>query len=76
MPAMEPLRQTWEWVKERLPNSIKPGKPHFNFITVHYTYMLGLTILGSIMLYPAGVVRYIDALFFAAGAATQSGLNS
>lgn len=38
--------------------------------------MVGLTILGSIMIYPAGVTPYIDALFFAAGAATQSGLNT
>lgn len=37
--------------------------------------MLGLTILGSIILYPGGPLRYIDALFFAAGSATQSGLN-
>lgn len=40
------------------------------------TYMVGLTILASILIYPAGVTPYIDALFFAAGAATQSGLNT
>ncbi|THY36402.1 potassium transport protein TRK1/TRK2 [Aureobasidium pullulans] len=73
---MERLKGTWAWVKDRLPNPMKRGKPHFNFITTHYTYMLGLTILGSIMVYPAGVTSYIDALFFAAGAATQSGLNT
>ncbi|THZ09132.1 potassium transport protein TRK1/TRK2 [Aureobasidium pullulans] len=73
---MERLKGTWVWVKDRLPNPMKRGKPHFNFITTHYTYMLGLTILGSIMIYPAGVTPYIDALFFAAGAATQSGLNT
>ncbi|THX51699.1 potassium transport protein TRK1/TRK2 [Aureobasidium pullulans] len=73
---MERLKGTWAWVKDRLPNPMKRGKPHFNFITTHYTYMLGLTILGSIMIYPAGVTPYIDALFFAAGAATQSGLNT
>ncbi|EME81574.1 uncharacterized protein MYCFIDRAFT_107046, partial [Pseudocercospora fijiensis CIRAD86] len=49
---------------------------HFNFITWHYLYMVGMTILGSIMLYPAGLMDYIDALFFAAGMATQSGLNT
>jgi hypothetical protein len=38
--------------------------------------MVGLTILASILIYPAGVTPYIDALFFAAGAATQSGLNT
>jgi hypothetical protein len=35
-----------------------------------------MTIFGSILLYPAGGVPYIDALFFSAGAATQSGLNT
>lgn len=39
-------------------------------------YLIGLTIVGSILLYPAGVVHYTDALFFAAGTATQSGLNT
>ena len=38
--------------------------------------MIGLTIVGSILIYPAGVLEYTDALFFAAGAATQSGLNT
>lgn len=35
-----------------------------------------LTIIGSILLYPAGGMRYIDTLFFASGACTQSGLNT
>ncbi|KAI5205837.1 potassium transport protein TRK1/TRK2 [Aureobasidium subglaciale] len=73
---MERLQGSWAWVQNRLPNPFKRGKPHFNFITTHYTYMLGMTILGSVMIYPAGVMPYIDALFFAAGAATQSGLNT
>ncbi|KAI4723602.1 potassium transport protein TRK1/TRK2 [Aureobasidium sp. EXF-10727] len=58
---MERLKGSWEWTKNRLPNPFKRGKPHFNFITTHYTYMLGLTILGSIMIYPAGVVLYFMA---------------
>ena len=37
---------------------------------------MGLAILGSILLYPAHGIPYIDALFFASGAATQSGLNT
>jgi len=40
------------------------------------SYMIGLTLLGSIILYPMKNMAYIDALFFAAGAATQSGLNT
>ena len=44
--------------------------------TVADFYILGLTIVGSILLYPAGNMAYIDALFFASGVATQSGLNT
>lgn len=39
-------------------------------------YLIGMTLIGSIMLFPAGGMAYIDALFFASGAATQSGLNT
>ncbi|KAI9781217.1 MAG: low affinity potassium transporter, partial [Candelina submexicana] len=35
-----------------------------------------MAIIGSILVYPAGGLRYIDALFFASGSATQSGLNT
>ncbi len=38
-------------------------------------YILCLGIIGSILLYPAGNLAYIDAIFFATGCATQSGLN-
>ena len=34
-----------------------------------------MTILGSILIYPAGGIAYIDALFLSSGGATQSGLN-
>ncbi|KZF20199.1 potassium transport protein TRK1/TRK2 [Xylona heveae TC161] len=50
-------------------------RPRFNFITLHYIYLIGLTIIGSILLYPAGELTYINALFFSAGCSTQSGLN-
>jgi len=39
-------------------------------------YLISLSILGSIVLYPIKNMAYIDALFFSAGAATQSGLNT
>ena len=39
-------------------------------------YIIVLSIIGSILLYPAGGLDYIDALFFASGCATQSGLNT
>lgn len=50
-------------------------KPHFNFITLHYSYLIGLIIVCSVIIYPVKNMSYIDALFFASGACTQSGLN-
>ena len=48
---------------------------HFNFIFCHFLYVMSWTIVGSVVIYPAKNIRYIDALFFASGSATQSGLN-
>ncbi|OAL71435.1 potassium ion transporter [Trichophyton violaceum] len=49
---------------------------HYNFICLHYAWIIGVTLVGSIILYPGGNMPYIDALFFASGSATQSGLNT
>ncbi|KAK2865110.1 hypothetical protein FQN49_003902 [Arthroderma sp. PD_2] len=49
---------------------------HYNFICLHYAWIIGVTLVGSIILYPGGNMAYVDALFFASGAATQSGLNT
>jgi len=73
---IQPVRQAWDWSKERLPSPFRLGVPHFNFIAVHYLYMIGSIIATSIMLYPGGLMTYTDALFFAAGSSTQSGLNT
>lgn len=52
-------------------------KPHFNFILVHYFWIIGTTIVASIAIYASGrgSLAYIDALMFASGANTQAGLN-
>ncbi|KAH3684661.1 hypothetical protein WICPIJ_004377 [Wickerhamomyces pijperi] len=47
-----------------------------SFIVVHYFYIVIMLILCSIMIYPVKNMSYIDALFFAAGASTQAGLNT
>ncbi|CAG8108367.1 unnamed protein product [Penicillium olsonii] len=60
-------------IKEKIPIL---NELHLNFIFLHYAYIISWAILGSIILYPSGNIRYIDALFQAAGAATQSGLNT
>ncbi|KAK9235919.1 cation transport protein-domain-containing protein [Lipomyces kononenkoae] len=46
------------------------------FLLFHLIFIIALTIIGSIMLYPGGHIAYIDALFMATGAATQAGLNT
>ncbi|KAE8349685.1 cation transport protein-domain-containing protein [Aspergillus coremiiformis] len=48
----------------------------FNFILIHYIYIIAISLLTSIIIYPGTDIAYIDALFFAAGASTQSGLNT
>ncbi|KAI0023199.1 potassium transport protein TRK1/TRK2 [Xylariomycetidae sp. FL0641] len=52
--------------------------PHFSFITTHYFWIIGWTILGSVLIFATagGQLDYTDALFFAAGANTQAGLNT
>jgi len=40
------------------------------------TYILFHTLLGSVIMYSGTNLAYVDALFFASGAATQSGLNT
>ncbi|KJZ74061.1 hypothetical protein HIM_06510 [Hirsutella minnesotensis 3608] len=68
----------WIWAQLK---SVKPAfvskKPHFNFISMHYFWIIGATIVASIVMYGAGKgsLSYIDALMFASGANTQAGLN-
>ncbi|KAK1751805.1 Low-affinity potassium transport protein [Echria macrotheca] len=52
--------------------------PHFNFITVHYVWIIFLALSGSVIIFGAGrgEIAYIDALFFSSGASTQAGLNT
>ncbi|KAK0738299.1 cation transport protein-domain-containing protein [Schizothecium vesticola] len=53
-------------------------KPHFDFITAHYLWIVSLALLGSVIIFGAGSgnIAFIDALFFASGASTQAGLNT
>ncbi|KAF2626600.1 high affinity potassium transport protein [Macroventuria anomochaeta] len=64
------------WVREHTPSILAVFRPRLNFITLHYTYLLAMTLIGSVILYGPRNMDYIDALFFASGAATQSGLNT
>ncbi|KAK6523752.1 low affinity potassium transporter [Arthrobotrys megalospora] len=51
-------------------------RPRLNFITLHYFYIIGWAIVGSILVYPLKNLAYVDCLFFATGSSTQSGLNT
>ncbi|ROT40175.1 hypothetical protein SODALDRAFT_306203 [Sodiomyces alkalinus F11] len=75
------FRKAYAWLLRQL-HAAKPSipskKPHFNFIWAHYSWIVGMTILASILIYATseGQLHYIDALFFASGANTQAGLNT
>ncbi|RDL40939.1 putative potassium transport protein 1 [Venustampulla echinocandica] len=69
------LYDIWHQIVSLKPSFISKS-PHFNFITVHYFYIIGIALFGSICLYPHGNIKYIDALFMGTGVATQSGLNT
>lgn len=51
-------------------------KRRLNFITIHYLYLMGMGILLSVIIFSQGGMAYIDALFFASGSVSQSGLNT
>ena len=71
---------SWLWAQVK---AIKPSfiskSPNFNFISAHYCWVLGMSILASVLIYGGGKgenIAYIDALFFGSGANTQAGLNT
>ncbi len=69
-----PLRAVWDRIKPHIPDLFTKGR--LNFITIHYLYISGMALAGSVILYAIGGMPYIDALFFGSGGATQSGLNT
>ncbi|KAK9419248.1 putative Potassium transport protein [Seiridium unicorne] len=73
----EAAQTAGRWLLALRPSFLAPN-PHFNFITVHYFIIIGMTIVGSVLVYGSGRgnVAYIDALFFASGSNTQAGLNT
>ncbi|KAF2176036.1 potassium transport protein TRK1/TRK2 [Zopfia rhizophila CBS 207.26] len=64
------------WMRSCFPRKFTSWRLRFNFIILHYLYLISMAIIASILLYPAGGLAYIDALFFASGAVTQGGLNT
>ena len=54
------------YVKKALPN----------FRVAHFAYIMTMVFLGSVLVFPCHNLKYVDALFFTAGASTQAGLNT
>ncbi|EFQ30904.1 cation transporter [Colletotrichum graminicola] len=54
--------------------------PPLNFITLHYAYFIGTTLLASVIFYvsssPHGSIGYVDSLFLVVSAMTEAGLNT
>ncbi|KAK6215169.1 cation transporter [Colletotrichum tabaci] len=54
--------------------------PPLNFITLHYAYFIGTTLLASAVFYassnPHGSIGYVDSLFLVISAMTEAGLNT
>lgn len=71
-----PWITVFAWLRERMPKQLSALKPKMSFIVLHYTYIIAMALIGSILIFPGGDMPYIDALFFASGSATQSGLNT
>jgi Cation transport protein len=68
------LKAVWDRLKPYIPDLFTKGR--LNFITIHYLYISGMALLASVLIFAIGDIAYIDALFFASGSATQSGLNT
>ncbi|TDZ47449.1 Low-affinity potassium transport protein [Colletotrichum trifolii] len=54
--------------------------PPLNFITLHYAYFIGTSLLASAVFYassnPHGSISYVDSLFLVVSAITEAGLNT
>ncbi|KAJ5478831.1 hypothetical protein N7530_004340 [Penicillium desertorum] len=51
-------------------------KPPINFLALHYAWIITLSVLSLVIIYPYGNLKAVDAYFFGASASTESGLNT
>ncbi|KAI5778151.1 cation transport protein-domain-containing protein [Geopyxis carbonaria] len=58
--------------------SLRIRKLKLSFVAIHYIYIILCIFVGAVlMILPGNTgMKFVDALFFASGAATQSGLNT
>lgn len=66
------LEKVVSWVRQWL--------PPLNYITIHYAYFLGVTLVSSLIYWgssqPFNAVDYVDSLFLVTSAITNTGLNT
>ncbi|KAF6840750.1 cation transporter [Colletotrichum musicola] len=64
----------------RVDATVRSLLPPLNFITLHYAYFIGTTLLASAVFYasssPHGKIGYVDSLFLVVSAMTEAGLNT
>lgn len=67
-----PLSHAFHWISIHL--------PPLNFITLHYTYFIGVCLFSSLIFWgsstPPRSISYIDSLFLVVSAMTEAGLNT
>ncbi|KAL8631258.1 hypothetical protein Q9189_003022 [Teloschistes chrysophthalmus] len=68
----QPLSRAWTAISYQLPPA--------TFITIHYAYFIGVSLLASIIFWgsstPARSISYTDSLFLVVSAMTLAGLNT
>ncbi|KAL9115959.1 MAG: hypothetical protein Q9227_000327 [Pyrenula ochraceoflavens] len=80
---MKAFRRMQSWVPDpivRLYNAVYPQLPDWSFITLHYLYFIGTSLIASLIFWgsstPARSVSYTDSLFLCVSAMTEAGLNT
>ncbi|KAJ8108072.1 hypothetical protein OPT61_g8426 [Boeremia exigua] len=83
---MDQLKDRWEAFEtdhlkvRKIVEAVKPYTPPVNFITVHYAYFIGVSLVGSLIFWgasnPAKSIGWWDCVFMCVSAMTASGLNS
>ncbi|KAI4139963.1 MAG: hypothetical protein L6R39_006026 [Caloplaca ligustica] len=68
----QPISRTLTFISSQLPPA--------NFITLHYAYFIGVSLLASLIFWgsstPPKSISYTDSLFLAVSAMTMTGLNT
>src|SRR5690242_20838427 len=83
---MDRLKDRWEAFEadhpriRNIPEAVKPYAPPVNFITVHYAYFIGVTLVGTLVFWgasnPSKSIGWWDCMFMCVSAMTATGLNS